>query len=202
MGERACPVIGVAGGIGAGKSTISGIFKRMGAVIIDADAIAHHVLESPETAAAIEREFGPAVLEGSKVSRRALSDVVFSDRGELDKINAIIHPAVTAECNRIMEKSRKDPRCRAVVVDAPLLFETGLERLCDAVVFVEAAEPVRLERLAASRGWDRQELKRREKFQDSLISKRKRADYIIDNNGSLEDAATQAGEIWKAVVRS
>jgi len=202
MGRRGCPVIGVAGGIGAGKSTISGIFKRLGAVIIDADAIAHHVLESPETAAEIEREFGPAVLEGSKVSRRALSDVVFSDRGELDKINAIIHPAVIAECNRIMEKSRKDPRCRAVVVDAPLLFETGLDRLCDVVVFVEAAEPVRLERLAASRGWDRQELKRREKFQDSLISKRKRADYIIDNNGSLEDTARQAGEIWKAVVRS
>jgi len=67
---------------------------------------------------------------------------------------------------------------------------------------VEADEKVRRERIAASRGWDENETARREKFQDSLISKRKRADYIIDNNGSLEDAAKQAGEIWDAVVRS
>lgn len=202
MGESDCPVIGLIGGIGSGKSTISGIFKRMGVVIINADEIAHHVLESPETVARVKREFTDAVIENGRVSRAALSDVVFNDRKKLEKLNAIIHPVVIAECGRIIDESKSDPNCRAIVLDAPLLFEEGLEGLCNAVVFVEADEKVRRERIAASRGWDETETARREKFQDSLISKRKRADYIIDNNGSLEDAAKQAGEIWDAVVRS
>lgn len=159
-------------------------------------------MESPETVARVRREFTDAVIEDGRVSRAALSEVVFNDRSKLEKLNAIIHPVVIAECRRIMDESKSAPNCRAIVLDAPLLFEEGLEGLCDAVVFVEADEELRRERIVASRGWDETEMARREKFQDSLISKRQRADYIIDNNGSLEDAAKQAGEIWDAVVRS
>ncbi len=202
MTRRRCPIIGLAGGIGSGKTTVSGIFRGLGAVVIDADTIASQALKSPEAAAAIKREFGIDTAGGGQAARRALSEVVFSDRGALDRLNAIIHPAIIAECRRIINEAEKDPHCRAVVLDAPLLFETGMDDMCDAVIFVEADRSVRQRRLAESRGWDTGELDRRQKFQDSLISKRKRADYIISNNGPLDEAAEQAGEIWKAVVDS
>jgi len=104
MGESDCPVIGLAGGIGSGKSTISGIFKRMGAVIINADEIAHHVLELPETLARVEREFTDAVIENGRVSRAALSDVVFNDCKKLERLNAIIHPVVMCSTRRFSSK--------------------------------------------------------------------------------------------------
>ncbi len=195
-------VIGLAGGIGSGKSTVAGIFKRLGAVIIDADEIAHRVLGLPEIIAAVVDEFGPSVLEGGAISRPALAAVVFDSRERAGRLNAIVHPKVIEECLRIIAESRSDPECLGVVLDAPLLFEAGLEKLCDSVVFVDARDDVRRKRLASSRGWTREELSRRENLQDSLISKRKRADYIIDNNDSLEKAAAKASAIWKSVCGS
>lgn len=194
-------MIGLAGGIGSGKSTIGGIFKSLGAVIIDADRVAHQVLESPEVIPAIAETFGPGVISGGKVSRAALAGLAFEDRASLDRLNSIVHPAVLAKCREIIENSQKDKNCRAVVLDAPLLFEAGLEDACDTIVFVDADDGLRLKRVAAARGWDQKELSRREKFQDSLKSKRERADYTIDNNGSLSDAAEKAREVWKAISR-
>ena len=100
----------------------------------------------------------------------------------------------------MINASREDPECVAVVLDAPLLFEAGLERLCEKIVFVDASPDTRLERLASSRGWEEGDLARREKFQDSLSSKKRRADYIIDNDGSIEDAAAAAAEVWQRVI--
>lgn len=200
MGSRCCPVIGIAGGIGSGKSTISGIFARRGVVIIDADRIAHQVLDSPETLAGLEREFGDEIVKQGKASRSALAAAVFADGKLLGKLVALVHPGVLAECVRVIKVSREDPECVAVVLDAPLLFEAGLEGLCEKIVFVDASRETRLKRLASSRGWDEGDLARREKFQDSLSSKKKRADYIIDNDGSIENAVAQAEEIWQRVV--
>lgn len=200
--SRSCPVIGIAGGIGAGKSTVTGIFEQLGAVIIDADEIAHRVLLTAAVRSEIAATFGDGVIENGTVSRPALAAVAFGDREALDSLNAIVHPGVIAESTRIIAASGKRPDCPAVVLDAPLLFEAGLDRLCDVVVFVDAAENVRLERLAAERGWDRAELVRREKFQDSLISKRQRADYSVDNNGSLEEAAERVADVYESIVGS
>ncbi|MHC4713574.1 MAG: dephospho-CoA kinase [Planctomycetota bacterium] len=199
MKTRSCPIIGLAGGIGSGKSTISGIFKSLGAVIIDADRIAHQVLESPEVIPAIKETFGRGVITDGKVSRTALGSIVFEDLPLLEKLNSIIHPAVIARCRELIEHHRKDPDCRAVVLDAPLIFEAGLEADCDAMVFVEASDALRQRRVAAARGWDKEELSRRGKFQDSLKSKKERADYIINNNGSLADAAAKTREVWEAI---
>ncbi|MCD6405030.1 MAG: dephospho-CoA kinase [Planctomycetes bacterium] len=200
--RRRFAVIGLAGGIGSGKSAVAGIFKRLGAVIIDADEIAHRVLELPEIISAVVDEFGPEVIEDGAVSRPALAAAVFSSRERTDRLNAIVHPKVIEKCLRLIADKRSDPECLGVVLDAPLLFEAGLEELCDSVVFVDARDDVRRERLASSRGWTREELSRRENLQDSLISKRKRADYIIDNNGSLEKAVAEASAIWKSACGS
>ncbi len=202
MAQGKCPVVGLAGGIGSGKSTIAGIFKGFGAVIVDADELAHRVLEDPAIRSPVSAEFGPEVIDSSGVSRAALAAIVFDEKTRLDRLNAIIHPPVIAESKRLMEKERLAGDCGMVIFDAPLVFEAGLDGLCDFIVYVEAAGDTRGKRLAASRGWANEELLRREKFQDSLISKRRRADYIIDNNGSLEDAREQVTAIWGKIIGS
>jgi len=199
MGRRGCPVVGLAGGIGSGKSTIAGIFERLGAVIVDADRLAHRVLDLPETKERVRTEFGDGVFEGGSISRPALAKAAFGDRRTIDRLNSIVHPPVIRETKRIIRESRR-AGCAGVVIDAPLLFEAGLDALCDAIVFVEADRGTRARRLRDSRGWPEGEVERRESFQDSLIEKRRRADYIIDNSRSPEEAAAEAGRIWRRIT--
>jgi len=209
MGKHRCLVIGLAGGIGSGKSTVAEAFARLGATVVNADKIAHEVLARPEVKELVAREFGQDVLAGGEVSRQLLADRAFQDASSIEKLNAIIHPAVIAETRRIIEAARggaasgkvvRGGACRTVVIDAPLIFEAGLEDICDKIVYVDASDETRLRRLTELRGWKSGELARREKFQESLIYKRQRADYTIDNNGSLDQAACQAARIWEEVA--
>jgi dephospho-CoA kinase len=197
-----CPVIGLLGGIGAGKSTVRGIFESLGAVTIDADSIAKEVLRKPEIRSQVVEAFGKGILGADgEISRPALADAAFKDAALVGRLNSIVHPVVIAESRRIIDAARGGA-CPAAVLDAPLIVEAGLEDLCDCLVFVEASEDTRSRRIAASRGWDRREVARREKFQESLTLKRERADYIIDNDGSLEETHRQAVSIWGEIVKA
>ncbi len=200
MDEKHCPVIGIVGGIGAGKSAAAKAFAELGALVVDADEIAHVVLDWPDVKERIEKTFGAGVLKDGRVSRQALSKIVFADDALLRQLNAIVHPAVIGESRRIIDAAARDADCKAVILDAPLIFETGLQGLCDVIVFVDADENTRKRRLFEGRGWDEAELERRQKFQDSLIYKRQQADYTVDNNGSPEIAARQVASIWKRVL--
>lgn len=210
VGKR-CPVIGLVGGIGSGKSAVAGIFRGLGAVVIDADAIAHDVLRRPGVIKEIAETFGRDVLEEGAVSRPRLAAKAFNDKSLIDKLNRIIHPAVIEETRQVIESERGgegrgdrgdrgDRGCGVIVIDAPLLFEAGVDQLCDVIVLVDASDEVRKRRLADKRGWAWDEVLRREKFQDSLISKRRRADYIIDNNGPFENAAAQIARLLRDIA--
>ena len=199
--KKPCPVIGLIGGIGSGKSTIAGAFGRLGALVINADRIAHQVLNSPEVRACIAAEFGADVIApDGAIDRALLAKKAFTSQDKVFKLNAIVHPAVIDQTKGIIETARREGNCPAVALDAPLIIEAGLRDLCDTLVFVEASDGLRAQRLRADRGWDAMEIERREKFQESLIYKRQRADYTIDNNGSPEDAARQAAVIWEKIV--
>lgn len=198
-----CPVIGLLGGIGAGKSTVRGIFGDLGAVTIDADSIAKGVLRKPEVRSQVVEVFGKNVLGADgEISRPALAAAVFKDAALVERLNAIVHPAVIAESRRIIQAARQERDCPAAVLDAPLIVEAGLEGMCDCLVFVSASEESRSQRIAASRGWNPDEIGRREKFQESLTLKRERADYIIDNDGSLDETLKQAVSIWGKIVKA
>jgi len=189
------------GGIGAGKSAIAEVLGGLGALVISADKIAHEVLESPEVKGRIAREFGGDVIgPAGSVNRAILAERAFTGQDKVLILNSIIHPAVIDQTRRIIETARGNGSCPAVVLDAPLIIEAGLKDLCDAIIFVEATDDLRAKRLQSARGWDRDELARREKFQESLIYKRQQADYTVDNSGSPEDAARQAAAIWEKII--
>jgi dephospho-CoA kinase len=199
MSERK-RVIGLLGGIAAGKSTVAGCFARLGCAVIEADRTAHGVMEEAEVKEAIVREFGAGVLDASgRVDRKAMSQVVFSDGSALARLNGLIHPRVMAEVERLIGVYQAEEGVEAIVLDVPLLAEVGRLDLCDVLVFVEAEEAIRVERLRKNGKFDADELKKRENFQISLDKKKRLAHYTICNNSENSDVAEQVAILFSTI---
>jgi dephospho-CoA kinase len=189
---RAKPVIGITGGIGAGKSTVGRLFGREGCAVIDADALSHDVIQTEEVKAQLRDWLGPGVFAADgTVDRRAVAREVFGDAGRVRRLNGLIHPRVGARRDALMGGYLADPAVRAVVWDTPLLREAGLDRDCDAVVHIDAPFELRLARVRGKRGWTAEELSRREKLQFPLDKKAELADYCIDNSGDEASSLRQ-----------
>lgn len=192
--------VGLTGGIGAGKSEVSRLLVKYGAVLIDSDRIAREVVEpgTPGLAAVVE-EFGPGVLtaEGA-LDRPALGALVFADAGRLAALNAIVHPLVGA---RAAELERAAPEDAVVVHDVPLLTENGLAPLYDLVVVVDATAETQLERLVTLRGMTESDARARMAAQATRDRRRAVADLIVDNDGPLEALEPQVRTVWDELVR-
>lgn len=188
-------VVGLAGGVGSGKSTVAAFFRNWGARVLDADAIGHRVIEQPDVKARLVRDWGPGILRGKRVDRARLAREAFRSRAAVRRLNRRVHPAILREIRRRLARSRG-----WVVLDAALLYEAGADRLCDRVVFVDAPTDVRRRR-AAARGLAPDEAARRERFQRSAAYKKRRADYVIDNAGSKSRTESQAREIYEGFLR-
>lgn len=134
-----------------------------------------------------------------QVDRKAVGRIVFADSSEKKRLEDLIHPIVNARRERIMAENAHDPRVTAFVWDVPLLFETGLDKACDAVVFVDTPLPVRQERVAG-RGWGPEELARRENLQMPLDRKRLLSEYTISNVGPAEVVREQVRDVFSRIV--
>ncbi len=189
MGEvQRKPIIGLAGGIGAGKSTVARILADNGVAVIDSDRLNREQLEKPEVIAELVRMFGPDIRGADgRVSREAVARVVFNDTEQRRRLEALLHPRIAEQRTELIEACQADPQVRAIALDSPLLHEAGLDRQCDVVVFVDAPPQERARRVAASRGWSAEELDRREKSQEPLDIKGGKADYIVVNKSGLDD---------------
>ncbi len=195
-------VIGLTGGIGAGKSTIAGRLAAHGAIIIDADALARAAVAagSPGLAAVRER-FGDAVIapDGS-LDRAALGERVFSDEEARRALNAIVHPEVARLYHeRLAELERTQPDA-IVVYDVPLLVESRSAHEFALVVVAHAPAEMRIERLATLRGIDRASAERRVGAQASDDERLAIADVVIDTSGSIESTEEQTDALWQQLV--
>jgi len=197
----ACPkIIGLLGGIASGKSTVAELMAERGAVVVNADALAHEALRDPGIIAQIQRRWGAGVLDAEgQVDRRKLADAVFGAEGEIDALNALVHPAVADASQRQIAAATR-AGAPAVVLDAALLIEANMLDACDALVFVDAPETKRKERARAQRGWDANEIRRREQRQAPLDEKRRRARHVVRNDGSLNDLRAHVQAVWRAVI--
>jgi len=193
-------VIGVAGGIGSGKSTVAAEFRRLGAVVLDADAMVHRLLREPATVRKITRRFGTDVLTSrGTIDRARLGEVAFASKPKIRELEKMLHPTVVRRIKEKIATLERAGRRRVVVIDAPLLFEAALDGLCDEVVFVHAPKLERLKRLRKTRGWSRAELDKREKRQKPLNTKRENADTVIRNGASRRETRTQVQACWKRI---
>lgn len=193
-------VIGLTGSFGSGKSTVASLFRSLGAAVIDADEIAHAV-SRPGTAVwrRITREFGAGILNDDKsINRHRLGALVFGKKRLLTRLNTIVHPAVIRAINHGLGKVRRG----MVVVDAPLLFEAGLEKKVDVLVVVKASRRVQVERIKKKSSLARSAIVRRIQSQIPLRQKIKRADFVIDNNGTVHETKKQVARIRRLLWRS
>ena len=188
-------VVGLTGGIGSGKSTVSGLLVARGAVLIDADAIVREVQEpgTPVFQAIVER-FGAGVVGADgRLDRQALADIVFNDPAALADLNGIVHPAVGVEiAQRLAAEAETD---HVVVLDIPLLVEGGRHDVAGVIV-VDAPVEVAVQRLVAQRGMSEADARARIANQASREERLARADVVVDNAGSLEDLAAEVDKAW------
>ncbi len=188
------PILGVAGGVGSGKSTVAGVLAELGCVVADSDDLARQSLRDPAIRETIVGWWGREVLdESGEIDRAAVAGIVFSRPPELKRLESLVHPWIEQRRREIFDAAPSD--ARALVIDAPLLFEAGLDAECDAVIFVDADLSVRLARAAASRGWTEDDLRKREVSQLPLDEKRARSDYVVSNNGDLKELTEQVRRI-------
>jgi dephospho-CoA kinase len=189
-------LVGLTGGIGSGKSTVSALLAAKGAVVVDADAIVHDVQRpgTPVFAAMVER-FGEGIVaaDGS-LDRAAVADIVFNDPDELKALNGIVHPAVAAEIARRMgELADTD---EVVVLDVPLLVESSRAYPVAGLLVVDVDPEVAIARLVEHRGMREADVRARMAKQASRDERRARADRIIDNHGTRADLERQVDEAW------
>jgi dephospho-CoA kinase len=195
--------IGLTGNIASGKSEVARMLADRGATIIDADELAREAVE-PETQALkdIIKRWGKDVLnQDGGLDRAALRQIVFADQNELDALNRIVHPGVTRLRDREIAKARErgDP---IVVCVIPLLFERNIVEEFDAIILVDAPRPLRLERLVATRGLEETEAMNMIASQMPAELKRARADFVIENDGSLDKLERDVDALWSSLQRN
>lgn len=195
-------VIGVTGGVGTGKSTVARMFKQLGAVVLDADAMAHEAVEPGRPAwREIVRAFGRGILKPDRtINRKRLAAVVFADRRKRKQLEAIIHPRVLRRMAQEVRRLRRGGRCKAVVLEVPLMVETSAQRLVDTLVVVTAPPAAQYRRLRKAYGWSRQEVDARSAAQWKLSAKVALADHVIDNSDGAEATRTHVEQLWNRLV--
>jgi dephospho-CoA kinase len=199
-------LVGVVGGIASGKSFVAEHLKRKGAAVVSADQWAHEVLKFDDVKKAVRQRWGDAVFSpDGQVDRAALARIVFSAAPdgpqELKHLEQLTHPQIGPLVRQQIAELVEQGTAAAIVLDVPLMFESGWNRICDKIVFVDAPRPLRLAR-AMARGWTQEDFARREAAQESLETKQKLADVVIDNSGSPESTTAQIEHFWHSLVGS
>lgn len=189
-------VLGLTGGIASGKSTADHFFQKQGLPLIDSDQIAHQILTpGQEGYNLVVKKFGSGFLTATKeIDRRRLGQTVFSDQSCLQTLNDITHPLIFREIqHRIAQNKRiKQP---LVIVDAPLLFETGGQSYCDQTLLIAVPEQIQLERLQTRDGLDEAEALKKIHSQMPLAQKEKLADYVVTNTGTISELENKLAQL-------
>ena len=192
-------VIGLTGGIATGKSTVCAILENAGAVIIDADRIARNLVKKNLPAyRQIVDTFGKSILlPGGEINRTALGDLIFNDPRKKQLLNKIVHPQVGKETDRQLKRIEKNNPHALVILDIPLLLESGLHKNLSEVIVVYTPEHIQINRLMQRDHISQENALARIRSQMPIEEKKKLATIVIDNSGMLEDTRKQTLEIFQ-----
>lgn len=195
------PIIGIIGGIGSGKSYVAKLFAELGCLVIDSDQQVREIYQRPAVRETLRKWWGDEVFTTSgEINRSVLGRRVFNNLADKKKLEDLIHPIVNSARERTMSAAAHDAQVIAFIWDTPLLTETGLHKMCDAVVFVDAPRDVRLARVSQNRGWDSAELARRENLQWPLDKKREISDHVLRNTADADDLRGQVREALSRIL--
>ncbi len=189
---------GLTGGIASGKTACAGYLAELGARIVDADRIGHDLLLSSGAAYnEIVEAFGESVLDaGREVDRRRLGALVFSDAAKLSRLNAVLHPRIIRQVEETASRLRAENPQAVVIVDAALIFESGIGGHFSKIIVAWCRPEQQVERLIGKNGFSREEAEQRIRSQMPAEEKRRRADFVIDTSGSIEETARQVQALF------
>lgn len=192
--------IGVTGGIGSGKSTVSKRLQELGAVIIDADKVAREIVEPGQPALEeLDAAFAGVLNEDGTLNRAELARQAFATPEATEKLNSITHPRIRERTNALFAQAEQAGE-DVVVYDMPLLIENGETSRVDHVLVVDAPDEVRVRRLVESRGLDESDAKARIKAQIDRDSRLAAADTVLDNGGTVDELLAQVDQFWSTIV--
>lgn len=194
-------VLGVTGQLSTGKSTVAAMLADLGAGVINADVLVHRALR-PGGACfkKVVRVFGAQIVVRGQIDRKKLAAIVFNSRDEVSKLEAIIHPFVAREiCKQIavLKKSGQS----LIVLDVPLLFESGINQLADLTIAVKVSQHIQLRRCLKQKRLSRAQALQRMGLQWSMTKKARQADIIIENGGTIQQTEKQVKKIWEMINR-
>lgn len=192
--------VAVTGGLASGKSSVCQILKSCGAYVVSADEIVHRLL-SPETEIGkkVILKFGPEILINQKIDRKKVADKTFSDPERLQYLEKLLHPAVLNEIEERYQNTRNDARYALFVAEIPLLYESESHKAFDYVIAVVAGEEFSRSRFEKSTGYLTDEYERRMRRQLPIHEKAARADFVIKNNGSMEDLKKNVKQVFGSI---
>jgi dephospho-CoA kinase len=191
--------IGLTGGIGSGKSTVSQLLADLGAFVIDADKVGHEIyLPGKEAWKQMTAAFGQDILaEDQTIDRKKLGAIVFGSEGALKQLNAIVHPLMFTEIEQRIQAKRAEGFTKPIVVEAAILIEANWVPLADEVWLVETNTQAVVDRVAEQRGMAAKDTEARIASQLSNVERRKHAQLVIQNDGSLEDLTQRVNQAWE-----
>ncbi len=192
--------VGLTGSIGTGKSTVESIFKELGAYTIDADEVVHKLLEKPEVIEKIRETFGSEVVKNGKIDKKKLAQIIFSNREKKKQLESIIHPLVFEGIQKFFEEVKKKDPCAVAIADVPLMIETGSYKNYDLVIVVYAPKELQLERLL-EKGMSKEEALARINAQMNIEEKKKYADIVIENTGTIEDLRKKVKDVYEKLKK-
>ena len=197
---RRKPLIGILGGIGSGKSTVAAEFAKLGCEVIDADKIAHELLDQLEVRQQVVDLCGEGIWDSAgKIDRQKLADIVFADAERLSSLDKIIHPLVLKRAEELIGLYKHRGGVKAIVLDMPLLVEVGWDKRCDKLIFVDCRRQIRIDRVKKMGVFDENQIKIRENFQISLDKKARLADNTVDNNSDFSALVKQVANIFSHI---
>lgn len=197
-------IVGLTGGIASGKSTAGKMMADFGARIVDSDLLARVVVEPGRPALeAVVGRFGAEVIsDDGTLDREKLREIVFKDREALNDLNMIIHPEVFKELRREIDDYMNSDSKELLVLDIPLLYESGAEAIVDVVVVVYVDRETQIERLVNRDGFTRSEAENRIDKQMELEEKKRRADFVIDNRGDFDDLKSEVRRVFDGLMET
>ncbi|MDR3108138.1 MAG: dephospho-CoA kinase [Planctomycetaceae bacterium] len=192
-------LLAITGGICSGKTTVSAMFAQLGAEVVDLDKVGHKALEVPDVITTLQKRWGEKVMtDANQISRRAVAEVVFADETELKFLESLIHPLIEKNVNERTLQAKRENK-PAVLLDAPLLFEVGWDRMVDIVLFADCPEHIRLQR-AKKRNWTEIEFQQRTSQQIPAEEKRKMSNIVFDTSQPKEAVASDVERFWKSEI--
>lgn len=195
-------LIGITGGIASGKTEVAKIFKSLGAKILSGDEIGKDVVwEYPQLLKKLIKTFGDQILDSRRrLNRKKLGEIAFSSSSSTKKLNRIVHPFLLRDLKEKIESFRVGGYEKPVVIDAALIVEWELHEKLDYLIFVVCSKRKRIKRLIERKGYTRKDAEQRIEAQLPEYTKRKHADYIIENEGDLKELRAKTKDVWRKII--